>query len=88
MINDDVILSNEDPTIEVKEEPEVEEWNPHKHRMYLAYYILLGSAILFLISMILYAFNGNKDIFDGCKTILPPIATLIIGYYFSEKNAI
>jgi len=27
----------------------------------------------------------SNEIFDACKTVLPPIATLIIGYYFGEK---
>jgi hypothetical protein len=29
--------------------------------------------------------EGAKDVFEACKTILPPIATLVLGYYFGKN---
>lgn len=29
---------------------------------------------------------AGVPIFDACKTILPPIVTLVIGYYFGETK--
>ena len=55
----------------------------------LAKWLLFGVAILFVFGSIirlLYNENGGVDIFESCKTILPPIATLVIGYYFSERK--
>lgn len=56
------------------------------HRLSFAKSILLGLGLLFLAGMIVTVFTKNNDIFDSCKTVLPPIATLIIGYYFGEKT--
>ncbi len=35
--------------------------------------------------MIVTVITRNNHIFDAFKTVLPLIATLIIGYYFGEK---
>lgn len=56
------------------------------HRLSFAKSILLGLAILFCLGMLLTVFTHDQSIFDACKTVLPPIATLIIGYYFGEKH--
>ncbi len=29
--------------------------------------------------------SRGKEIFDACKTILPPIATLVLGFYFGKS---
>lgn len=56
--------------------------------------VLAGIGILFCISMIIYgllatsekgAFVGEK-IFDSAKIILAPLATLILGFYYSSKE--
>ena len=59
-----------------------------KEKLDLAKMTLLGVVILWLLGGFALAFKTphGMDIFDACKTILPPIATLILGYYFSEKS--
>ena len=59
-----------------------------KDKFIFAKWVLLIVAILFLLGGIALMINptNGECIFDACKTILPPIATLILGYYFSESN--
>ncbi|HKQ53495.1 MAG TPA: hypothetical protein VJT74_14055 [Pyrinomonadaceae bacterium] len=59
-----------------------------REKFQLAKWILLAIAILFASGAgALYRNPTNaKEIFEACKTVLPPIATLVIGYYFSEKT--
>ncbi len=56
------------------------------HRLSFAKSILSGLALLFLVGMLVTVITHDNAIFDACKTVLPPIATLIIGYYFGEKH--
>ena len=30
--------------------------------------------------------EAGKNIFETCKTIIPPIITLVIGYYFGQSR--
>ena len=76
--NQDEIITNVSPLQERKLTP--------VHRLSFAKSILFGLAILFVLGMIISTFTHNNEIFDACKTVLPPIATLIIGYYFGEKS--
>jgi hypothetical protein len=57
-------------------------------KLKLAKWILLGIAGLFLYGSITLLTDDEQGsvIFEACKTILPPIGTLIIGYYFTEKS--
>jgi hypothetical protein len=57
-----------------------------RDRLIFAYWVLSSLFILFLLSGIAHVFYPSSDIFESCKTILPPIATLIIGYYFGERD--
>lgn len=59
-----------------------------REKFQLAKWILLGIGILFASGAgALYRRPAEaQEIFEACKTILPPIATLVIGYYFSEKS--
>ena len=52
----------------------------------LAKSILLMSAILFILGGIAELIKPNCGIFESCKTILPPIVTLVIGFYFGKSN--
>jgi len=57
-------------------------------RLRLAECTLLVIAVLFLISMLVVCLIPTKEsnlVFDTCRQILPPIVTLILGYYFSRK---
>lgn len=48
--------------------------------------ILLSIFLLFSIGMLTAIVWPNNPVFDTCKTILPPIATLVIGYYFGRND--
>ena len=53
--------------------------------MFFASAILLGVGFIFVEAMVLHYYakdDAGKEIFEACKTILPPIITLILGYYF------
>jgi hypothetical protein len=65
-------------------------------RLYFAAAVLAFLAFIFLFSMILYVFGSDhapgadspgKAIFDSCVKVIPPIATLIIGFYFGTYQA-
>ncbi|WP_062060835.1 hypothetical protein [Cellvibrio sp. OA-2007] len=57
--------------------------------------ILTGIGLLFALAMAMFYFeqpdaainSPGKEIFDKCATILPPIITLILGYYFGKKES-
>jgi hypothetical protein len=52
-----------------------------------AKWILLGCALIFFASGYAAIFYPTGvPIFDACKTILPSIVTLVIGYYFGESS--
>ncbi|MFT3813125.1 MAG: hypothetical protein QM740_07065 [Acidovorax sp.] len=67
-----------------------------KSKMYFAAAVLAFLAFIFLLSMILYAFGPGtlpgaseapgKVIFDACVKIIPPMVTLIIGFYFGSAH--
>lgn len=56
-----------------------------KDLLYFAKSILLILAFLFLMGIVSDLFKPEVHIFDGCKTVLIPIATLVIGYYFGKS---
>jgi len=48
--------------------------------------ILGGLAILFVFGCFAEWMLPYHGIIDLCKTVLPSIATLVIGYYFGKTN--
>lgn len=48
--------------------------------------ILIVIAMLFFLGGVSELIKPNCGIFEACKTILPPIATLVIGFYFGKSN--
>lgn len=65
------------------------------YRMYFAYGVLVAIAVLLVLAAALYFLAGSngasqnpagKEIFDSFIKILPPIATLVIGYYFGTTQ--
>jgi hypothetical protein len=48
--------------------------------------ILVVVAVLFALGGASEFFQPNSGVFEACKTILPPIATLVIGFYFGRSN--
>ena len=64
-------------------------------KMYFAAAVLAFLAYIFMLSMIVYAFSPEhtssteppgKTIFDACIKIIPPLVTLIIGFYFGTSQ--
>lgn len=48
--------------------------------------ILIVIAMLFFLGGVSELIKPKCGIFEACKTILPPIATLVIGFYFGKSN--
>lgn len=49
--------------------------------------ILAVLAVLFAGGAACELLKPQSNIFEACKTILPPIATLVIGYYFGKSSS-
>lgn len=64
------------------------------HKLYLAFGVLFAIVIMLVIGAGLFALlpppaSGDapgKTIFDGFIKVLPPIATLVLGYYFGSTQ--
>jgi len=63
----------------------VEDITP-KDMLQFAKSILVVITILFALGGLSELIKPNCGIFEACKTILPPIATLVIGFYFGKSN--
>lgn len=67
-----------------------------KSKMYFAASVLAFLAFIFLLAMIFYALgpepshpsteSSGKTIFDACVKVIPPLVTLIIGFYFGASQ--
>lgn len=66
--------------------------DPSTRQLHFAAVTLTGLGMVFALSMAMYYWGqvgspgAGKEIFDGCKTVIPPIITLILGYYFGSKD--
>jgi len=49
--------------------------------------VLITVVVLFVLGAATTFFQPNNTIFEACKTILPPIATLVMGYYFGKRSS-
>lgn len=68
-----------------------------KSKMYFAASVLAFLAFIFMLAMIFYAMgpeanspggeSPGKAIFESCVKVIPPIVTLIIGFYFGASQA-
>lgn len=72
-------------------------------RLHFAAVILTGIGLLFFMAMAMYYFDGydlatgaraasnsgavGKSIFESCVQVLPPIVTLVLGYYFGRRES-
>lgn len=66
-------------------------------RLYFAAGTLIGLGILFALSMGMYYWenvspsnnssNAGKEIFEACLNVVPPIVTLVLGYYFGASES-
>lgn len=61
-----------------------------KNVLHFAAVTMAVLAILFAGAMCMFYWDVNgthgKEIFDRCTTVLPPIATLVLGYYFGRHQ--
>ena len=62
-------------------------------QLHFAAVVLTGVGVVFLTSMGMYYFDSptgtnapSKEIFDTCVKVLPPIVTLVLGYYFGRRE--
>jgi hypothetical protein len=55
-------------------------------RLLVAKQVLFGLAILFIITVIAYLIRPAEGqvLLEICKTVFPPLATLIIAFYFKS----
>jgi hypothetical protein len=64
-----------------------------KARLVIAGWVLSVLAVIFVLSGGVVIFGPEcrikeaKEVFDFVKTIAPPIATLVIGFYFRSESA-
>ena len=77
--NDNEVLVEEQATI-------VEDITP-RDLLKFAKLILGVLALLFFAGALSEIIRPNNHVFEACKTILPPIATLVIGYYFGKSSS-
>lgn len=73
---------------------EAQELPPHdRARLTIAVKVLGAMALIFLLAGLGLVYgpddriNQEKEIFDFVKTIVPPITTLVIGFYFRNESA-
>jgi len=59
-----------------------------KDKFLAAKQILLGLAILYVLTLIAFLVrpNDSTKLIDICMTIFPPLATLILVSYFKDKS--
>jgi Na+/H+ antiporter NhaA len=57
-------------------------------QLHFAAAILTGLGLIFSLSMAMLVWGGErgKEVFDACKTAIPPIVTLVLGYYFGRER--
>jgi len=68
-----------------KDKPIITDNITPKDLLVFAKLILFTLSILFVFGGIADMFKPEIHIFESCKTILPPISTLVIGYYFGKN---
>lgn len=56
-----------------------------KDLMIFAKIILFMLSLMFILAAVSELLIPSNDVFEASKTILPPIATLVIGYYFGKS---
>lgn len=69
------------------------EGEDHQSRhLYFGAVVLTSLALVFLLAMAMYYWatpeqvGRGKEIFEACIQIIPPILTLVIGFYFGKKS--
>lgn len=68
-------------------EPEIEKDLSPVEILNFAKICLAWCVIVFLLSGILFGINKDfKDFFEKSSTVIPPIVTMILGFYFGKKS--
>lgn len=59
-----------------------------KEKFLIAKHILSGLALLYIVTLISYLIHPSNGIIlvDICKTTFPPLATMILVYYFRDTQ--
>jgi hypothetical protein len=63
-------------------------------RLFFAAGVLAVLALMLLVSIAIYATSqtsnqgSGKDIFDSMIKVVPPIITLVLGYYFGQQSVV
>jgi hypothetical protein len=88
--------TNEAPinlSVEVGKLGVADELPPHdRARLSLAKWILLALVFLMILSWLLMIFGPcdrlpeTREIFNFVKTVVPPLITLVIGFYFNSQR--
>lgn len=67
--------------------------SPESKLVHFAAVILTALALIFMLSMAMYYWDTpkgdkpGKEIFDRCAQIIPPIVTLVVGYFFGRQES-
>jgi hypothetical protein len=85
IVLDDSVEFSEGNEIFTNEVTSITEVTP-QHILSFAKCILIGLSILFFIGMVIECCMPNGKVFEACKLTLPPLATLVIGYYFGTTK--
>lgn len=79
-------MNNEnDELVDDKPSLKIEDITP-KDLLFFAKVILLVLSILWILGGLSEIFRPGNNLFEACKITLPPIATLVIGYYFGKNK--
>jgi hypothetical protein len=77
-------MTNEDLVID-KKFARSEEVTP-QDLLRFAKFILSVLAAMFVLSIMCEVFSHDGVVLDACKTILTPLSTLVIGFYFGKSK--
>jgi hypothetical protein len=68
-----------------------------RRRLYFAAVVLTGLGLIFLMAMSMFYFaptdpaerlKAGSKIFETCVSVIPPIVTLVLGYYFGRSDSL
>lgn len=57
---------------------------PPQDKLKFAKWVLLFLLLVFLMGAITEIFRPQNNVFEACRTILPTLVTLVLGYYFGK----
>ena len=61
---------------------------PQKAKIKMTYWVLIGSLILLVASASAHIFipsDAAKEVFEFCKSFVPPIVTLVLGAHYVTR---